>query len=176
MAPPIRSAARFGVSYRPANEEDVPFLAAVYAATRAEEVAATGWPIEQQQDFLAQQHEAQHAYYRKVYGEGEWLLIERGGAGIGRLYLAEWDREVRIIDIALLPDARRAGIGEAILRDIGADAAGRGKIVSIHVEKNNPARTLYARLGFAAVEDKGVYDLMEWTPPAEPEAGAGPTQ
>jgi hypothetical protein len=34
--------------------------------------------------------------------------------------------------------------------------------VTIHVEKNNPAMRLYRRLGFTAVEDKGVYDLMRW--------------
>lgn len=147
-----------------AAEEDVSFLAAVYASTRAEEVALTGWPPEQQHAFLARQHEAQHAYYRQVYTDAEWLVIERGGEGIGRLYLVEWEHEIRIVDIALLPHARGQGIGEAILRDIAADAASRAKIVSIHVEKNNPARRLYERLGFGGVEDKGVYELMEWTP------------
>ena len=32
--------------------------------------------------------------------------------------------------------------------------------MSIHVEKANPAMRLYRRLGFATLEDKGVYDLM----------------
>ena len=32
--------------------------------------------------------------------------------------------------------------------------------MTVHVEKNNPARALYARLGFAIVEDRGVYDLL----------------
>jgi hypothetical protein len=41
---------------------------------------------------------------------------------------------------------------------------GARKAVSIHVEKNNPAWRLYARLGFKVVEHKGVYDLMEWRP------------
>jgi ribosomal protein S18 acetylase RimI-like enzyme len=46
--------------------------------------------------------------------------------------------------------------------DLLAEAAAAGKCVTIHVEKNNPAMRLYRRLGFAAVEDKGVYDLMRW--------------
>ena len=33
--------------------------------------------------------------------------------------------------------------------------------VSIHVEKANPARTLYHALGFAVRSDAGAYDLME---------------
>jgi len=166
MAPPLRFAARFAIAYRPAAESDLPFLAGVYAATRTEELAATGWPRELQHAFLMQQHEAQHAHYANVYPEAERLVIERGGEAIGRLYLIEWPANLRVIDVSLLPAARGQGIGEAILRDVGADAASRGKKVSIHVEKHNPARRLYERLGFAVVEDKGVYDLMEWTPAA----------
>jgi ribosomal protein S18 acetylase RimI-like enzyme len=170
MPPPLKAAARHGVSYRPATEEDVPLLGIIYGSTRLEEVAQTGWPLEAQRAFLQQQHQAQHAYYAQVYPEAERLVIEQGGEAVGRLYLSEYPTQVRIVDISLLPDARGKGIGEAILRDIGADAAARGKRVTIHVEKENPARRLYARLGFEAVEDKGVYDLMEWRP--EPPAAA----
>jgi len=162
MPPPLREAARHGIAYRAMTDADLPFVAALYASTRAEEVAATGWPDDLRRAFLAQQHEAQHSHYRKFYPEAERLIIEREGEAIGRLYLAEWERELRVVDIALVPAARGTGIGCAILRDVQALATARGKAVSIHVEKNNPARRLYDRLGFAAVEDKGVYDLLEW--------------
>lgn len=162
MAPPIRNAARFGITYRPMTDDDLPFTAEVYFSTRREEVAQTGWPAHQQAAFLAQQHHAQHTHYSQVYKDGEFLMIERGGEGIGRLYLYESARELRIIDIALLPPARGQGFGEAILRDIFDEAASRGKSVTIHVEKFNPARRLYERLGFVLVEEGGVYDLMEW--------------
>ncbi|HEX8365763.1 MAG TPA: GNAT family N-acetyltransferase [Allosphingosinicella sp.] len=164
MAPPIRSAARFGIAYRPAGDEDLPLLAEVYMSTRREEVAQTRWPQEEQDAFLRHQHEAQHAHYMNAYKKAEFLVIEQGGRGIGRLYLYESSKEMRIVDIALLPEARGGGIGEAILRDIGDDVASRGKTVTVHVEKFNPARRLYERLGFAAIEEKGVYDLMEWRP------------
>ncbi|HEX8216822.1 MAG TPA: GNAT family N-acetyltransferase [Allosphingosinicella sp.] len=166
MPPPLRSAAPFGICYRLATDGDEPFLAEVYYSTRREEVAQAGWPAEQQEAFLKHQHEAQHAHYKKGYGAAEWLVIERGGEGIGRLYLLEGAAELRIVDIALIPEARRAGLGEAILRDVCEDVASRGKIVTIHVEKFNPARRLYERLGFVPVEEKGVYDLMEWRPEA----------
>jgi predicted GNAT family acetyltransferase len=47
-----------------------------------------------------------------------------------------------------------------------AEAVEVGKRVSIHVEHMNPAMRLYTRLGFRPVEERGVYVLMEWTPPA----------
>jgi ribosomal protein S18 acetylase RimI-like enzyme len=172
MPPPLAAAAGLGVSYRPATDADLPFLAALYAETRAEEVAASGWPEDMQRQFLASQFDAQHHHYLTYYPDAERLVVERGGAAIGRLYVEEWTREFRIIDIALVAAAQGQGIGAAILRDTLDWATGRGKSVSIHVEKNNPAMHLYRRLGFARIEDKGVYDLLEWTPGAPDRDGA----
>lgn len=164
MPPPLKAAAEFGVNYRPFTEDDLPFVAELYASTRREEVAATGWPAEMQEAFLAQQHEAQHAHYAFHFADAEWLIIERGGEAIGRLYLRDLSENLHIIDVALLPHSRRLGIGTAILQDILDLAGTRGKGVTIHVEKYNPARSLYARLGFEKIEDKGVYDLFRALP------------
>ena len=170
MPPPLRAAATLGIAYRPALDADQDFLLAVYAATRAEELAGTGWPDALKAAFVRQQFDAQHHHYRTYYPAAEWLIVERESEAIGRLYFEEWPSQFRIIDIALLPAARGSGIGTAILEDMIALAAASGKAVSIHVEKVNPAMRLYRRLGFATVEDKGVYDLMER--PAD--AGAEP--
>ncbi|HEX8526957.1 GNAT family N-acetyltransferase [Allosphingosinicella sp.] len=162
MPPPIEAAAAHGIAYRPEREDDEPFIAVLYASTRAEEVAQTGWPPELQSAFLQHQHQAQRSHYRSVFPEAEWLVIERGGDPIGRLYLRRDGGRNHIVDISLVPAARGQGIGEAIMRDILA----MGSPVSIHVEKFNPARHLYLRLGFEPVEDIGAYERMEWTPGA----------
>ena len=150
------------------TDDDLPFVAGVYASTRLDELAQTGWPIAQQHAFLMQQHEAQHHHYRSHYPGAEYLIVECDGAPVGRLYRVEWPGEIRVMDVALAPEARGRGIGKAIFSDIQAEAAALGKAVSIHVEKHNPARNLYLRLGFAVVEDKGVYDLLEWRAPDPP--------
>jgi GNAT superfamily N-acetyltransferase len=160
--PVAKRAGRLGVRYRPATDDDLPFLAAVYASTRLEEIAAAGWPPEVQSAFLAHQFDAQHRHYRQHYPDAEWLVIERDGEGVGRLYLEEWKDQLRLIDIALLPDARGAGLGSAILADLMAQAKAAGKPLTIYVEKSNPAMLLYLRLGFVAIDEHGVYDLMEW--------------
>ena len=41
---------------------------------------------------------------------------------------------------------------------------GTGRSGTIHVERNNPARSLYARLGFEVAEEKGVSDLLRARP------------
>lgn len=155
-----------GLTFRRAAEGDLPFLSRVYASTRIEELAVTGWSEAQKAAFLDMQSQAQHAHYHKHYPEADWLVVGRGGADIGRLYIERWPSQHRIIDIALLPDHRRKGLGGALLRDLIDEAWLAGKSASIHVEKNNPARRLYLELGFAVVEDKGVYDLMACAPAA----------
>ena len=164
MPPPIAAAGEFGISYRPFTTRDLPFVAELYASTRRWEVALTGWPLEEQEAFLTQQHDAQHSHYSIHYLEGEWLIVECDGQAIGRLYLNEVGDDLRIVDISLIASCRALGFGGAILRDVLGDAHSRGKAVSIHVEKNNPARRLYARLGFTVVDDSGVYDLMRAEP------------
>ena len=147
------------------TDDDLAFVQGLYISTRLEEVAVTGWPVEQQFAFLSQQFHAQHSHYAIHYADMEWLIVEQSGAAIGRLYLDTRADQLRIVDISLMPESRRLGLGGALMRDVIEMAAAAGKKVSIHVEKNNPARHLYDRLGFRFVEDKGVYDLLEWAPP-----------
>jgi ribosomal protein S18 acetylase RimI-like enzyme len=150
------------LSFRPVGDADLGFLAALYASTRMEELAPTGWPEAAKRDFLNQQFNAQHAHYLRHYPGAEWLVVERDAAAIGRLYFIHGTRECRIIDIAFMPEARNKGYGSAALGDL-IEKAGN-KIVSIHVERMNPALSLYRRLGFEIVEDKGVYLLLERLP------------
>jgi ribosomal protein S18 acetylase RimI-like enzyme len=158
-------AAGLGLTFRPISDADLPFLARVYASTRADELAVvTSMTDAQKAAFLEAQSQLQHAHYQKYYPKADWLVTMREGEDVGRLYIERWPSQHRIIDIAFLPEHRGKGSGEALLRDLMDEAAACGKDVSIHVEKYNPAMRLYRRLGFVTEEDKGVYDLMRWTP------------
>jgi ribosomal protein S18 acetylase RimI-like enzyme len=151
------------VSLRPATPEDTEFLAAVYAATRMEELAVTGWSDEQKAEFCRMQFTAQDTHYRLHYPTAEYSVIEVSEIPIGRLYVDRWTREIRIMDIAILPGHRGKGTGTLLLTDLQREAAGSGRCLSIHVERFNPALRLYERLGFRMSEDKGAYLLLEWT-------------
>jgi ribosomal protein S18 acetylase RimI-like enzyme len=160
------AASALGLEFRRMRDTDLPFLERLYASTRQEELAPVPWPGDAKRAFLGQQFRAQHAHYRQHYPAADWLVILRAGEPVGRLYVAHWEREHRVIDIAFLPEHRRQGLGGALMRDLLDAAAAAGKAVTIHVEKNNPAMGMYRRLGFVTAADKGVYDLMRWTAPA----------
>jgi GNAT superfamily N-acetyltransferase len=110
--------------------------------------------------FLTQQFEAQHHHYQHNYPGARLDLILDGEQPVGRLYVARWEKEIRIMDIALLPEHRNGGIGSFLLGELLHEASVVGKILSIHVERYNPALRLYQRLGFRIDEDKGVYLLL----------------
>jgi len=152
------------LAFRPATVADLPFLAQVYASTRTEELAVVPWTDAQKAAFLDMQFRAQHQDYRKNHPAAAWLVIARNGEAIGRLYLDRREREHGIIDITFLPQHRGRGYGTALLQDLIEEAAAAGKAISIHVEKHNPARRLYARLGFRPVEEHGLYDRFEVEP------------
>lgn len=151
-------------SLRPATAEDTGFLQAVYASTRADELAATGWSGEQKALFCAQQFHAQDIHYRQHYPSAQYLVILCENHPVGRLYVDHWEKEIRIMDISVLTEHRGRGIGNHLLRALMAEAQAAKKLLSIHVETMNPARRLYERLGFQVREDKGLYLLMGWTP------------
>ncbi len=150
------------ISYRPITANDEEFLYRVYASTRTEELAQTGWEEAQREALLRMQFRAQQAHYQSYYADAQFQIILHNAEPIGRLYIAYWKNEIRVVDIALLPAYRGRGYGAAILTRILSEGEKAGLPVRIHVEKFNPALRLYERLGFRAIEDKGVYWFMEW--------------
>lgn len=151
---------------RPETEDDVEFLRRLYASTREEELKQVDWTPEMKEAFVAQQFDAQRAHYHQHYSGAEYSIIEQDGQAIGRLYVKRLPDDVRIMDIALMPEHRGRGIGGILLREILDAAASEGKSVSIHVEVFNPALSLYERLGFRQIETYGPYHLLEWRPGA----------
>lgn len=149
------------ISLKAIGDGDQDFLFRVYADTRAEELAQTGWPAEQQLDFLKMQFDAQHKHYTEYYPEASLNVIMLGGVSIGRLYVSRWENQIRIVDIALLSQYCGQKIGSQLLVGLMDEAKSKLQEVSIHVEKNNPAMQWYLRLGFVFLEDKGVYSLMK---------------
>ncbi|MBN9518952.1 GNAT family N-acetyltransferase [bacterium] len=152
------------VALRPAGPDDAEFLYRVYASTRYEELAPAGWPPEQVEAFLRMQFRAQSKHYREYFPDASFDVVVCGAAAAGRLYVDRRADEIRIVDIALLPEFRRAGVGTCLLTGLLSEAAAAGVPVRINVEANNPAQGLYRRLGFERTGTTGVYDLMQWKP------------
>lgn len=149
------------VALRPATESDRDFLARVYAGTREEELAQVPLSPEEKAAFLRQQFEAQSAHYESNYTDTSFDVVLVDGEPAGRLIVARWAEELRIVDIAMLPQQRGRGVGGRLMGELLAEADERGVKAGIHVERANPAMRFYERLGFVPAGEHGVYLLME---------------
>jgi GNAT superfamily N-acetyltransferase len=151
-----------GISFRAIVEADHPFLRDLYAGVRAAELAPVAWPEEAKRQFLDEQFGLQHQHYLKNYVGADLLLIESDGAPIGRIYVYRTPAEIRLMDIALIPERRGQGIGSALLSELMNEARSTACELTLHVEPDNPAQRLYQRLGFRLIEQRGVYDFLGW--------------
>lgn len=153
------------VRLRPATLEDEPFLRQLFATTRADELALMGWDDNQKEAFIAMQFNAQKQQYVMSYPQAQHSIVLLHDIPIGRQMIDRGESEFILVDIALLPNQRNAGIGTHLIEDLLAEAASAGKPVTLNVWHSNPAKNLYQRLGFSvANDDGGVYCQMRWNP------------
>lgn len=163
----MNNAAATDVIRRPSTDADEPFLRVVYDTTRTDEMALVPWNGEQKAAFLSMQFHAQHTYYHAQFPDAKYDILEQNGQPIGRLYTDMRAEELRILDIALLPEYRNNGIGTALIQRLMSEAQEAGVALTLHVESFNPARRLYERLAFTFVQVDGIYILMTWPPSSE---------
>jgi ribosomal protein S18 acetylase RimI-like enzyme len=153
------------VTLRPVGAGDEDFLYRVYASTRTDEMALVDWSAEQKEAFLRMQLQAQTTHYRAYYPNAEYQIIQRKDSiPIGRLIVDRSNDSILIVDIALIPEYRNAGIGTTIIQHLMAEAAPTNLPIILRVEFFNPAIKLYNRLGFVKTREINIYHEMVWKP------------
>ena len=158
-----------GVELRPWRTTDREFLVALYATTRAEELEASGWPPAQRDAFARLQFDLQEKHYARELPLADRDQRPVGGRRAGRLIIDRRGDEIRLVDISILPEHRGRGVGSALIGELLAEARATGRPTRLHVVWSNPARRLYARLGFVQVGATGAHLALEWRPkPAAP--------
>lgn len=157
------NAAAPSVALRPELPGDERFLYEVYASTREEELALTNWDAPMRRAFLEQQFKAMCVGYRSMFPDAAFSIVEVNGRPVGRMVVDSGPEEIRVVDLALIPAERNQGTGTRLMRQVCAAAK---KPVRLCVLKQNRALRWYARLGFTPFGEQGIYDELEWHPPA----------
>lgn len=157
----LSASARIGrLCLRPERPEDDEFLLGLYASTRAEEMSLTNWNADQKREFLRWQFDLQRKHYRLHYADAAFDVVLLESVPIGRMYVLRQAHDIRLMDISLLPEFRRRGIGGRLVQDLLGEAARTHTPVTLHVEPYNPAVRLYERLGFTVIEERGINLFM----------------
>ena len=147
---------------RAPDDGDAGFLARLYASTRPDLDSITAEPSFVAA-LIAMQQRFQAAGYRNDFPAAIYLLLERDGAPCGRIVVDAGQEALRLVDIALLPEARGQGLGSHILRRLQACAAQLGLPLTLSVHHSNPqARRLYLALGFHGHATNAVSEQMMW--------------
>jgi ribosomal protein S18 acetylase RimI-like enzyme len=105
----------------------------------------------------------QRASAERDFAEQPVEIVEQGGAAIGYVIVERHDDHIFLDEIALVPAARRHGLGAALVRSVMARARDAGLPLRLSVLVNNPAQRLYARLGFVVTRVEHPRIKMAWT-------------
>ena len=136
-----------GCGLRPATRADEAMLFALHREGLREYVEATwGWNEHWQQ-----------AHFAGHYAPARNAVIVRcaDAADIGRVSVSRHWHALFLRDIELIAAERNRGLGGTVVRGVLALARVEGRPVELFVLNCNPARHLYARLGFRVVGDDG---------------------
>jgi len=140
---------------RLAEASDEPFLRDLFKSVKAAQLAAAGLPPAMLDLVLAQQYRAQVAGHAAQCPAAQSLIILRDAAPVGRLLLDRAASRWHVVDLALLPAARNAGVGREIMQAVAIAAREQGAaVLSLAVATTNEdAIRFYVRLGFCDVAD-----------------------
>lgn len=149
----------------PVTPDDREFLLRVYASTRADELAQVPWTNEQKAGFCEWQFDLQRKEYDANFPEAEYSVILVDELPAGRIWINRDDKEIHLLDIALLQEFQKRGVGTVLLRQLIDEAASSNKALRHTVfVLNTDAKRFYERLGFVVFEEMGAYLNMEWRP------------
>ena len=144
------------------SAEHQDFLFQLYASTRQQEFAQLGWPAAQLETFLRMQFNAQQREYQNAYPGSEQSIVLCKGSAVGRLWVARNDCEIHVVDISLLPEFQRHGIGTQLYRQLMAEAKAAAKPVRCSVSRFNDASLrFHQHLGFRVTAETEVILGME---------------
>jgi ribosomal protein S18 acetylase RimI-like enzyme len=149
------------LSHRLASPDDDEFLFRLYAGTRADEIAAWGWPPAQQETFLRMQFRARTQSYTFSYPGAAHSILLSGELPVGSAIVWRSPSEIRLVDIAFLPEYRQRGWGALWIARLIGEAADAGFPLRLSVARGNRAIRLYQRLGFVPLGGDPMYIEME---------------
>jgi GNAT superfamily N-acetyltransferase len=151
------------LTLRPVTKEDEPFLVSLYGGTREAELSQVEWAEGQREVFVRWQFDMQRREYDARFPDARYQIILIDGQPAGRIWVGEDDEQLRLLDIALLPQFQKRGAGTILLQELMKEAGIVGKYLRHMVfVLNDDAHRFYERLGFVIIEDMGAYKHMEW--------------
>lgn len=146
---------------------DDAFLRRLIMATVADELMASLWPEAIRDSVLDIQYRARLNASRSNFPQAESRIVLVDGERAGWFFVSTLsggspNDEIRLVEIMLLPEHRRRGIGTMLIQDLSSQAKAAHLPLRLSVDVNNAAAfRLYSRLGFRRIGGDENRHLME---------------
>lgn len=152
---------------RPARPEDRVFIESLYRATR-DDLRLIDAEDEFVEELIGMQQQAQTRGYGEMFPNAMYFVVERLGDRLGRIVVDFGPNEVRLVDIAFMPQARGRGYGSHVIKAMQFAAGQARAPLTLSVNRTNiRARQAYLALGFRVVQSDAMTEHMAWYPSAE---------
>lgn len=148
---------------RPVAKSDEAFLFELFCSVRARALAPADLPAADLKPLMRMQYAGQRRTYASQFPGAEHSLLSKDGQPVGASWVSRNPREIRLVDVALLPAHRGMGHGTAVIRPLQQEARASGRPLRLSVDLANlGAHRLYLRLGFAEVGRSSTHIEMAW--------------
>ena len=142
------------ISLRPVSSADRAYVERVYFETQRWIIEALfGWRGD----------DIEQAKFADFYDKVNSTIIVVDGKDAGWMTVIRRPDHIELASIYLQPDRQRHGIGTALIRNLMREASEAGREIRLSTAIINPARSLYARLGFVAVREEQHKVHMTWS-------------
>lgn len=155
--------ATMDLTHRTMTDADVTFVRRLLLQVVADELGAAAWPEALREPLLEMQYRARKQGRQTDFPDVDQEILLLDGECAGWSVVARSDGEVRLVDVAVLPEFRRRGIATEFIRRLMDEAGRSGRCVRLSVGVANAAIQLCLGLGFRRTDGDGVRDLMEWS-------------
>jgi GNAT superfamily N-acetyltransferase len=156
--------ARGQVVLRPERSSDAGFLYALFRSHMLAELELMPVDAATKEQLVRMQFDSQTATYRAQFPQARFDIVEQDGSPIGRLIVDTGADAGCIVDFALLPERRGAGLGSAILAAVLRQQ--RQPVLSKVLYNNEASLRMCRRVGFVHIGGELPCLQLEWRPPA----------
>jgi ribosomal protein S18 acetylase RimI-like enzyme len=150
---------------RLARPQDDAFLFRLFARDRADQLTAAGIPEMHAEKLIEMQYRGQRTTWAARYPHAEnRILITANSTSCGRVLIDRRPARWRIVDIGVLAAHRGRGLATRAIEQCQTHCRNTQMRLELQVNPENPARRLYERLGFRAIQETEISIEMVWTP------------
>ncbi len=151
------------LTLRPKQDTDFNFLITLYESSREEEFSLIEWRNDEERiTFFTQQYNAQQLHFDTNYDNLDYDILVYDNIDIGRLVLHRTPENMHCVDIIIVPEYRKKGIGGIVMEWIRKELDDKSMKATLYFEKTKPhLEHIYSKYGFVTTEDLGTHKFME---------------